>query len=1135
MLLRIYRNKIRLFNRRDIGRMGIKVLRYGIITLLALLCSMEVSGQNDNIGIPYYCSFEDSAENAKWVINAGADGELCNDKWYISSSTAYDGHNSLYISADGGVSPVYGVKQPNVVVAYRPMVLPPDVYDISFDWKNLATDESGMYVCIITESDDSVSNATSGNVPVWIMQTAQWITPASGSTTQVLRQGQSWQNASFQLPVLVRNRRIKLAFVWVNNCTDSLSNRLSACVDNIQVTSAKCRKPQNFIVESSCDSVHLTWDGVSSSYELEYRMRGSNIWRKVAVQGKEYTFRNMQEGGYDFRVRGICYQDTSAYANNYTAIVFCPEMHCINYVDLTEENGVNCSIGMATGNIFSNQKVDLGPDDMESRHTVHWTQGQYDPRTGNQLLTVPEGEFASVRLGNWKTGGEAERIEYEFTVDSTADILLMKYAIVLEDPSHDEDEQPKFTLEILDEWGDRIDPTCGVADFYADRNRPGWNTYVNAARNAITWKDWTTVGLNLSDYRGQRLTIRLTTRDCTLNGHFGYAYLTLNCTEGEIKGMSCGDDPEMELAAPEGFSYSWTNSSDPSFRSDKRVISVDANDITTYYCRCSFTENKGCYFDLSTVVEPRFPKAEFSYEVIPQRCMNVVKFKNESHVVIRKDGVETAKDEPCEEYVWVFGEGEQSSEINPEYVFPKEGGSFPVTLLGSIAGGNCVDDTTLTVTVKPLNESRDTIWDTVCSGEGYVFCEHYLMSSDTVVCVKSDMNGCDSVTVLCLTVLPPIEDTEIYDTICFGESYDFGNGTYRESGDYENWIENEKGCRGVEVLHLTVRDEITFSCTHTDVIDTPNSGSITISGAPEGYTYSLNGEYGAPLSGLAGGEYTVVVYDTAGCASEPEKVYIEQNCLEFTVDSFAPACADYMYCMAAVEVSSGKMSGYSVRYGDKAQSVGFRDTTMELNSMDVWLIIPDACRPDVYDVEVVFHDEICGDTVMPMSFTVLYPSNIVQQKWNNVLAVKNETYNGGYTFSMFQWYRNNAPITGGVESYIYLGEEAAFDTTDVYSVMLTRADDGVTMPTCPIIPEVHTDVTEFPRPAQTVVSKGGMVRIENVSGSADVRLYNAAGQLYAVCAIDEYSAEVSVPPVPGVYLMAVESGGATRYYKIAVR
>ena len=127
------------------------------------------------------------------------------------------------------------------------------------------------------------------------------------------------------------------------------------------------------------------------------------------------------------------------------------------------------------------------------------------------------------------------------------------------------------------------------------------------------------------------------------------------------------------------------------------------------------------------------------------------------------------------------------------------------------------------------------------------------------------------------------------------------------------------------------------------------------------------------------------------------------------------------------------------------------------------------------------------------------------------------------------------PITGEVGSYIYLGEEAAFDTTDVYSVMLTRADDGVTMPTCPKNPDLQTEVTEFPCPVQTVISKGGMVRIENVSGSADVRFYNAAGQLYAVCAIDEYSAEVSVPPVPGVYLMAVKSGGATRYYKIAVR
>ena len=1138
--------KIGLFNRiykADIyiGSMRNRWFRNSLMAAVtAVLGWINVIGQNDNIGIPYSCSFEDAAENANWVINAGPDGENCHDQWYISSATAYDGLNSLYISNDGGVNPSFGVKQPNVVVAYRPIVLPIGAYNISFDWKNLATDGSGLYVCIITASDDSVSNSYSGVVPSWVDNTKQQVTLADGTKTNAaLRGQQAWSNASFQYASLTPNRRVKLAFVWVNANTDSLSNPLAACVDNIQITSNKCPKPENFTVVSSCDSIQLSWEGYSTSYELEYRVRGSKYWRKVAVPGNEYTLKGMQEGGYDFRVRGICYQDTSAYVSNYTAVVFCPELHCINYVDLSRENGVKCYTGDAGRDNFRETMVDFGADDMASRHTVHWGVNQYDPRTDYQLATVPPGSVASVRLGNWRTGSEAERIEYQFTVDSMSDILLLKYAVVLQDPDggHSSEQKPQFMLEILGEDGLPIDADCGGADFYADRTRPGWNNVQPGSNEdaMVTWKDWTTLGLNLNDHIGETLTIRLTTQDCTEGAHYGYAYLTLDCTEGEIKGMSCGDDPEMELAAPEGFNYSWTNSDDPSFHSDKQTISVPATDVSTYYCVCSFTENSDCSFELSTVVEPRFPKAEFSYELARRECKNVVKFSNTSHIIARVGGEDVETDEPCEGYIWEFAGLGQSLEVEPEFTFPDEGGTFDVTLISTMSDGNCEDDTTISVEIPPVTAYLDTIIDTVCSGEGYVFCEQYLMSSDTVVCVKQDINGCDSTTVLFLTVLPTIEDREIYDTICFGESYDFGNGTYRESGDYENWKTNEKGCRGVEVLHLTVRDEITFSCTHTDVIDTPNSGSITISGAPEGYSYSLNGEYGAPLSGLAGGEYTVVVYDTAGCASVPQTVLIGQNCLDLSMDEAAPVCADEGSCRIGITVNSGKSAEYTVHYGDKAAGAGFRDTTMTLSSMFVELILPEECRPDVYDAEVVFHDEICGDTILPVSLTVYYPFDIVKQKWNNVLAVTNDANNGGYFFAAFQWYRNGMPITGEVGSYIYLGEEAAFDTTDVYSVMLTRADDGVTMPTCPITPELHTDVTEFPCPVQTVISKGGMVRIENVSGSADVRFYNAAGQLYAVCAIDEYSAEVSVPPVPGVYLMAVKSGGATRYYKIAVR
>ena len=65
---------------------------------------------------------------------------------------------------------------------------------------------------------------------------------------------------------------------------------------------------------------------------------------------------------------------------------------------------------------------------------------------------VPADEIASVRLGNQNAGSQAERITYEFNVQDDL-VLLMKYAVVLENPGHGEAYDPYFGLEILKEDG----------------------------------------------------------------------------------------------------------------------------------------------------------------------------------------------------------------------------------------------------------------------------------------------------------------------------------------------------------------------------------------------------------------------------------------------------------------------------------------------------------------------------------------------------------------------------------------------------------------------------------------------------------------------------------------------------------
>ena len=179
---------------------------------------------------------------------------------------------------------------------------------------------------------------------------------------------------------------------------------------------------------------------------------------------------------------------------------------CIDFTNLRSET-VKCTFGSFNNPYQYIGIRDDGPDKASSRHTIHQNTNETDPRTGNQLHTVPPGEIASVRLGNWNTGAEAESITYEYFVDAEENpILVFKYAAVMQDPDHTPAQQPHLKLEILDEANNLVDSYCGAFDFIANDSL-GWNK----SDDGVLWKDWTAVGLDLSDYKGQTVRIRLQT------------------------------------------------------------------------------------------------------------------------------------------------------------------------------------------------------------------------------------------------------------------------------------------------------------------------------------------------------------------------------------------------------------------------------------------------------------------------------------------------------------------------------------------------------------------------------------------------------------------------------------------------
>lgn len=1131
--------------------------------LFVLSSAVSAQQQYPKIDIPYSYGFEDSEteENALWVLNGKSvqipDGH---DQWHRDASVFSEGRKSMYISCDGGVSPNYCFEK-NVTVAYRPITFPPGEYVLTFDWQNNAvinSSKNGMYVCFIQDvalglpdtGPESVVNQD--RLPLWAMSYIQPIKTSYKGKTDHVAGALEWENASVDLK-FSKETSGYLTFIWKNSKTDSVYNPIAACVDNIQITSADCTPPSDLTLEAKCDTVIAKWKGTSEKYTLEYKQNGTDRWIPVSniYNRTEYTVAGIDEGIYDFRVRGVC-NDTvlSAWNTKTGVLVFCAENHCINYTVLSNEvnPSVQCYVGTAGKNNWTPcEPIDYGPTTHESRHAVCWTRNATDPMTNNGLRTIPEGEFVSIRLGNPLVSSQAERVDFDYYVDDPNKILLLKYAIVFEDPSgHNMKDKPFFSLSILDEdgfpmTGDEFD--CGNAEFYADANRKedGWHTARVSGKEPISWKEWTTVGINLSKYTGMNIKISLETHDCTLGAHFGYAYFTLGCADGTIESISCGADEFMEVKAPDGFDYQWfteydENNNPADNKGTEQKITVAASDKTVYRCRCMFKEDHGCFFDLYTVVSPREAFAEFEWTHVPENCENIVRLVNKSHVTSIDDTtgevIHTTEDTQTS-YWYIDGSTDPITRRNFDITANPQGDTINIHLITGISNDQCQDDTTITIIVPSIITPSRTLDTVLCFNDHVVWGGKYIMESGIFPDSLVNYAGCDSIVWLNVTVRPEIEDT--YDTawVCYGDTLIYSNGKkYYETDERKTiFFTTATGCDSIVYLNFTVRDQVTFNVEATAVGDAPNTGEITITEAPEKYTWSVNGVMNMSLTGLAGGKYDVVVYDSAGCAGDVQTVYIDQSCLEVNVDfNNLNGCADDSIITVPCEVTDGYPSKYRIEYGDAATKAGFVDFTDTLDR--ITFVLPDNVRPGRYDATVIIEDKICGDTVINVSFDVLYPSDIVKQKWNDVLAVTNENYNGGYRFSAYQWYKDNAPITGEQGAYMYLGTDDRLDTGSMYWVELTREDDGVTMPSCPIVPDLRTDISEYP--VITTAYSGQRVKINNISGKTTVKIFTVSGILYSTAYIDEYTVDVTMPDETGVYVMVIERDGNKVHHKITV-
>lgn len=211
---------------------------------------------------------------------------------------------------------------------------------------------------------------------------------------------------------------------------------------------------------------------------------------------------------------------------------------------------------------------------------------------------------------------------------------------------------------------------------------------------------------------------------------------------------------------------------------------------------------------------------------------------------------------------------EQYSDILFQHVFSQVGRHR----IDAVLGDEC---DTLTAFVN-VRFATDTISETICHGSVYSFGNMYLDTAGIYANTSRDNHGCDSLTVLQLSVVD-YSHIEFFDTFCRNAAYTWHGRQYDEAGDYTDTLSGTGECDTVATLHLSVVQQPEVS---VSVVGGCDEYRLSVEGDGRYFLWSsvpvdpdLDGQesnQAIVVSPMEPTQYTVTVaFDSAfGCPSE---------------------------------------------------------------------------------------------------------------------------------------------------------------------------------------------------------------------------------------------------------------------------
>ena len=256
--------------------------------------------------IPYFCDFEDDAENACWTIRNGEDCEIGDywasfsydyqNRWYIGTPADASDNTLLYISSDGGVSNTYDFQDNAYVWAYRDIYLEPGYsqYQLSLDFKGVGQ-EGQDYVKLFLDAPAS---------PIFDIYDATIPFIQIGEDLNLTEQ---WVHKSFTVDSTHAGVQ-RLYILWSNNYNSGTNP--PAAIDNISITVSTCGVPANLAAQAQDTTTTLSWTpsaGSPLSYTVAYKKLDDSLYVELSVQNTTCVLTGLlPETTYTWKIRANC-------------------------------------------------------------------------------------------------------------------------------------------------------------------------------------------------------------------------------------------------------------------------------------------------------------------------------------------------------------------------------------------------------------------------------------------------------------------------------------------------------------------------------------------------------------------------------------------------------------------------------------------------------------------------------------------------------------------------------------------------------------------------------------------------------------------------------------------------------------